>query len=587
MNSSELTRHFHHSTTVLDNYHPVDWDDIVSLLGQIKNIETPPLIPHCEDCLSHFARGTAFITFSYGIDGVSIETSKYARTLNDLFAPLRKPSIHFIGESFQPQVSSILGAEWHRFQMAGIDGWNKWDDGKWFRALFGKEMESYSQESDLLADEVFRQATAIAKRLGKYFIDHQISLVVPVNVASNPGNIALTLGLVLVTEILGIYVLNSNHDFYWEAGKALSEREPGEEPGVRDHFFRNIGNKPFFSLLKMLYPWNGDKWLQVNINARQSRRLIRRFGFPEDKVFEISTYIADTFFAAASREDVIDIRLRMGYILSRGQAIMHPVSIADHLSGVDAWMREQQPIILGARPGLSVDPRSDDLIILLQPTRIVGRKRIERNLELIGALFQESELRDEFERNPNRQLVLHITGPVPRERQEDLERVLFAYKGESSALPEMLADRVFMAFSVGHETHASFSDNQFQPLTIEAIYRMADAVVFPSETEGRGLPIIEASASGIPIICSQYRPREVFGDVIGERLPEELQIRYYRFPEVTLHKAFLSDVADLLIHPGARQNIIAHNREAVRARFSHATFKDKFERLLGRLSSMD
>jgi glycosyltransferase involved in cell wall biosynthesis len=206
---------------------------------------------------------------------------------------------------------------------------------------------------------------------------------------------------------------------------------------------------------------------------------------------------------------------------------------------------------------------------------------------LIGALFQESELRDEFERNPNRQLVLHITGPVPKEHQEDLERVLFAYKRESSALPEMLADRVFMAFSVGHETHASFSDNQFQPLTIEAIYRMADAVVFPSETEGRGLPIIEASASGIPIICSQYRPREVFGDVIGERLPEELQIRYYRFPEVTFHKAFLSDVADLLIHPGARQNIIAHNREAVRARFSHATFKDKFERLLSRLSSMD
>jgi glycosyltransferase involved in cell wall biosynthesis len=587
MNSSELNRHFHHSTAVLDNYHPVDWDDIVSLLSQIKNIETPPLIPHCEDCLSHFARGTAFITFSYGIDGVSVETSKYARTLNDLFAPLGKPSIHFIGESFQPQVSSILGAEWHRFQIDGIDGWNKWDDGKWFKALFRNRMKSYSQESDLLADEVFRQAVTIAKRLGKYFIDHQISLVVPVNVASNPGNIALTLGLVLVTEILGVYVLNSNHDFYWEAGKPLSEREPGEEPGVRDHFFRNIANEPFFSLLKMLYPWNGGKWLQININARQSRRLIKEFGFPADKVFEISTSIADTFFTATSREDVIDIRLRMGHILSRGEAIMHPVPIADHLSGVDAWMKDQQPMILGARPGLSVDPRSDDLIIMLQPTRIVSRKRIERNLELIGALFQKSELREEFEKNQNRQLVLHVTGPVPIEHQEDLERVLFAYKRALSALPETLADRIFMAFSVGHEAHASFSVKQFQALTIEAIYQMADAVVFPSETEGRGLPIIEASASGIPIICSQYRPREVFGDVIGERLSKELQIRYYRFPEGRFHKAFLSDVADLLIHPGARQNIITHNREAVRARFSHATFKDKFERLLGRLSRMD
>ncbi len=587
MNSSELNNQFQHATTVLDSFHPVDWDDIVSLLSQIKNIETPPLVPDCKDCLRYFARGTAFITFSYGIDGVSIEAAKYAHTLHDLFSPFGDPSIHFIGESFQPQVSSILRADWHRFEIDGIDGWNKWDDGKWFKALFRRRMKSYSQESDLLADEVFRQAVSITKRLGRYLIDNQISLVVPVNIASNPGNIALTLGLVLVTEILGIYVLNSNHDFYWEAGKPLSDREPGEEPDVRDHFFRNIGNKPFFSLLKSLYPWNGDKWLQININARQSRRLIKKFGFPKDKVFEISTSIADAFFAATSKRDVIDIRLRMGHIISHGEATMHPVSIADHLAGVDAWMKNQQPVILGARPGLVVDPNSDDLIILLQPTRIVSRKRIERNLELIGALFKRGELREEFERNPNRQLVLHITGPVPKEHQEDLVRVLSAYQQAISTLPESLAHRIFVAFSVGHETHASFSDKQFQPLTIEAIYRMADVVVFPSETEGRGLPIIEASASGIPIICSQYRPREVFGDVIGERLSKELQIRYYKFPEGRFHRAFLSEVARLLIHPGARQDIIIHNRKAVHARFGHAPFKDKFERLLGRLSRMN
>ncbi len=166
----------------------------------------------------------------------------------------------------------MLSAEWHWFQLDGIDGWNKWDDGKWFKALFRKKMKSYSEESNLLTKEIYKQAVLIAKRLGKYFLDNQISLVVPVNVASNPGNIALTLGLVLVTEILGIYVLNSNHDFYWEAGKPLSEREPGEKPGVRDHFFRNIKNKTFFSLFKLLYPWNGNRWLQININARQSRK---------------------------------------------------------------------------------------------------------------------------------------------------------------------------------------------------------------------------------------------------------------------------------------------------------------------------
>ena len=70
-----------------------------------------------------------------------------------------------------------------------------------------------SPESKNLAIEIFRQAVSIAKKLGKYLIDNQISLLVPVNIASNPGNVALTLGVVLVTELLGISVLNSNHDF--------------------------------------------------------------------------------------------------------------------------------------------------------------------------------------------------------------------------------------------------------------------------------------------------------------------------------------------------------------------------------------
>ena len=585
MNSSRLNELPQQLDKVLDNFHPDNWSDIISLLNQLKNTKKPPL-PPAEAPLKFFARGTAFITFSYGIDGVTIEMSKYAHTLNNLFAS-DNPSIHFIGGSFRRQASSILSPEWHQLQIEGINGWSKWDNGKWFKALFKKKMKSFSQESDLLAKEIYRQAVLIAKRLGTYFLDNQISLVLPVNVASNPGNLALTLGLVFVTEILGIHVLNSNHDFYWEAGKPLSKRRPGEVPGVRDHFFRNRKNKPFFSLFKMLYPWNGSKWLQVNINARQSRRLIKKFGFPAEKVSEISTYIADAFFKTHCKKDVIDSRLRMGHILSSGQKIMAPVPIANHLSGVDSWMKNQQPIIIGARPGLLVDPRSEDLIIMLQPTRIVGRKRIEKNLELIRTLFQKSDLKAAFVDNPAHQLILHITGPVPKEHQKDLEKVLLAYSKTVLTLPETFANRIFIAFSVGQRMHVSFSAKQFQPLTIDEIYRIADVVVFPSKTEGRGLPIIEASASGIPIICSQYRPKKVFREVVGKKLPKEMQIRYTLFPEGKFNKAFLDEVANLLIHPGCQQERITHNIEAVYARYSQAAFRKKLERLLAQLHQMN
>ncbi len=35
----------------------------------------------------------------------------------------------------------MLSDEWHWFQLDGIDGWNKWDDGKWFQALFREKDE--------------------------------------------------------------------------------------------------------------------------------------------------------------------------------------------------------------------------------------------------------------------------------------------------------------------------------------------------------------------------------------------------------------------------------------------------------------
>jgi glycosyltransferase involved in cell wall biosynthesis len=586
MNSSPLHEGFQRLKKVLDACHPVDWEDIHSLLNEIRDWEKPSLVARHEDALELFARGIAFLTFSYGIDGVSIEISKYANILNSLYAPFGKPSIHIIGGRFYPQAKSILSSEWHQRKMSGIDGWEKWEGGKWFDALYKTDMKFHGEVSNFLTGEMYRQAVSIAKRLGKYFTDNRISLVVPVNIASNPGNLALTLGFVLVTEIFGIYVLNSNHDFYWEAGKPPAMREPGEEPGVRDYFFRNMDNRSFFSLFQALYPWNGSRWIQANINARQSRKLTGKYKFPKKKVFEISTSISDAFFEPYSREDVLNIRLRMAHILSDGQELMHPDPVDDHLSGIDKWMKKQRPVILASRPGLSVAPDSDDLIILLQPTRVVSRKRIPRNFRLIGALLRESALKLEFEDNPNRQLILHITGPTPKEHQEDLVKVLRAYKKTVRSLPEHLAGRIFLAFSVGRESHASFAEKGFEPLTIESIYRMADAVLFPSETEGRGLPIIEASASGVPIVCSRYRPIDVFNDVIGEKLPEELRIRYTRFPGGKFHTAFLSEVANLLLDAGARQEVVHHNKKAVRARYSVETLKNNFDRLLRQLSKL-
>jgi len=212
---------------------------------------------------------------------------------------------------------------------------------------------------------------------------------------------------------------------------------------------------------------------------------------------------------------------------------------------------------------------------------VIARKRIEKGVELIQALLQ-GPLGATFKQNPARQLVLHITGPTPLENREDLETILDVYRNLIDHLPPAFSNRVFLAFSGGHGTHDSFEEQYLEDMNIADIYRMATAVLFPSETEGRGLPIIESGAVGIPLICSRYEPQEVFATVIGEDLPQEYQIHYLLFPEDAFSEAFLEEVTDLLIHPEAWAKWRAHNRRAIRLRYSTAALSASFQRLLDR-----
>ena len=256
-----------------------DWGDILAYLRPAAPVREDP------DPFAAARRGVGFVTFDYGIDGVSIEIAKYADCIEELLSTGGATTpIHFIGGDFYPQADTVIQPRWKTFEIRGVNGWSKWDGGKWFARLFYEDLPANSDASRELACEIWSQAVRIAGELAGYAAAEGIGLLVPVNINSNPGNPAYALGMVLASEYLGLWVINSSHDYYWEGGRPAHEIGPDEEPGVRDHFFRNIGNGAFWRLLTSIYPWNGERWLQVNINRLQTDHLVEVDGFSPPRV---------------------------------------------------------------------------------------------------------------------------------------------------------------------------------------------------------------------------------------------------------------------------------------------------------------
>jgi glycosyltransferase involved in cell wall biosynthesis len=242
-------------------------------------------------------------------------------------------------------------------------------------------------------------------------------------------------------------------------------------------------------------------------------------------------------------------------------------------------MSHQTPIVCGSDDARPLDITSPDALYLLQPTRVVARKRIWRNWDLIGALLQHPPFREVFEQRPDMTVTLHVTGPVPIEHRSCLEQVLDAYQAVLDELPADIGRRLFLAFSAGCQADPTSTEQ----VDIVDIYQLADLVVFPSLTEGRGLPIAEASAAGIPIVCSHYEPQQVFDEVVGMHLDEADRIEYDEFPPAQFSDELLDRITTILLDPTSETDRIDHNRAAVRRRYSLDVLQESFVGVLDRL----
>jgi glycosyltransferase involved in cell wall biosynthesis len=192
---------------------------------------------------------------------------------------------------------------------------------------------------------------------------------------------------------------------------------------------------------------------------------------------------------------------------------------------------------------------SDDDLIILQPTRVIRRKVIEKAIELVRKLN-------------DRRLILLITGYEGDEPggygdwlREEADRAGIRYR--------------FIADYVGVERGEHGGHRVF---TLWDIYPHAHFVTYPSDYEGFGNALVEAIYFGKPLVVHTY---PVYLADIKSCGIRAVEYHYDITPDV------LAATRELIDNDDLREGMVEHNYQAASQHFSFAVLRETLTKALG------
>jgi glycosyltransferase involved in cell wall biosynthesis len=161
-------------------------------------------------------------------------------------------------------------------------------------------------------------------------------------------------------------------------------------------------------------------------------------------------------------------------------------------NGVDPaafWGLGPRALDLARRAGLEgADP------LVLVPVRITRRKRLELALDTAARMLPA---------HPRLRLI--VSGPPGPHSADNLDYVAMLRSRRASL-------RLDEVVTFLHDLAEPGGQHPVDDRTIAELYRMADLVLLPSESEGFGLPVLEAGLSRAPLVCADIPVlREVAG----------------------------------------------------------------------------
>jgi glycosyltransferase involved in cell wall biosynthesis len=245
-------------------------------------------------------------------------------------------------------------------------------------------------------------------------------------------------------------------------------------------------------------------------------------------------------------------------------------------SRLKRWLVLEAERFAASRCHLVIFVNSDDLM-LAATKRIVGpgkAKLIHNGVDLERFKpGEDSRLASELG-IPGDATVLGYIGEIRRERNLDVlvraaasileahPQIYLVMVGDSSMEPDEPARLESLALEQGLGGRLIFTGYRFDP---ERFYRLFEVYILPSTREGFGVTLIEAMATGTPVVACRVRgPQEIVEDGRDGILVED------RDPE-----GLAGAISFYLEAPDAVRNYTGRARKKVEREFDHALMRSR------------
>ena len=207
---------------------------------------------------------------------------------------------------------------------------------------------------------------------------------------------------------------------------------------------------------------------------------------------------------------------------------------------------------------------NDDDILIVQPTRIVPRKRIEDSVALAGRLAKRfPQWRDRIH-----YIISLYQGDEPDENYIDLIR----QRADDWGVPlHIISDRV--------QSVRGTNDQGQRMYTNRDVLVNADLVTYLPVWEGFGNALLEAIAARVPVVTTTYLVYKTDIMVSGFR-NIEVRDRYDRDGHLVIEDDVLDRIREILTNRELRNEIREHNFAVGRQEFGLSRLAAKLETLL-------